>query len=239
MQSKSENKSGSGSSPLAAGVAAAAVTVGMAAAQAQGSIVYKPYTATLDAANPVVPIDFDGDGTPELTLNYDSTNGLTINAQGSQKFEVYTSTGDGTVAALPYGETIGIATPTGDQYTKLGYSSEPTVINFPTSETINGGSTPDGGFTEANGLQYIGVELFGTTSDPSLSSDNYGWICFEVTADSSLADLSAQIEGFAYDTTSGEAITAGEVPEPTSLALLALGVVGLGMYRRRGGCAHV
>jgi hypothetical protein len=239
MQSNSEKKAGSSSSgPLVAGVAAAAVTAGMAAGQARASVVYTPFTATVDAANPSVPIDFDGDGIPELTLNYDSTNGLTLTVGSSQKMEVVTTAppSDGTVAALPYGEQINGTAPTGDQYTKITYDG---FEGTGTSVTINDGTTPDGGFTEANGLQYIGVDLFGTTSAEDPFDDNYGWIGYQVTDDSSLADLSANIVDFAYDTTDDEAIGAGQVPEPTSLALLAMGIVGLGMYRRRGGCAHV
>ncbi len=71
--------------------------------------------------------------------------------------------------------------------------------------------------------KYLGVkfEIGGNT--------HYGWIQVQVAAD--VTD--ATITGYAFEDTPDAQITAGAVPEPGSLALLALGAAGLAAWRKK------
>ncbi len=72
---------------------------------------------------------------------------------------------------------------------------------------------------------YIGVRF-----DPAGGTDwSYGWIHIDSVA----SDYKTyHVDGYAYET-SGGSITAGAVPEPTSLAMLACGAAGIFAIRRQ------
>ena len=102
-----------------------------------------------------------------------------------------------------------------------------TVIFLDEGATI-GSSSVSGSFAIWNALTaeqsgYIGVRF----RDSNLNTF-YGWIEAEVSEDGSTLSLIS----WAYDD-SGASIIAGAVPEPTAMALLAMGAVGVGAYRRR------
>jgi hypothetical protein len=84
-----------------------------------------------------------------------------------------------------------------------------------------------------NSLAYLGVEFY-------IGTDlYYGWIgltaCTDDEPNSCDPSSSIVIQDWAYQSTPGMAITAGqgEVPEPSTLALFALGAVGLAALRAR------
>jgi hypothetical protein len=197
-----------------AGVAAG-LTAGLTAPQDKANIIYTPAAQMVNALNPQANIDFEQNGTAPLSINYDSTNGLTLQKQRNESFPEYVASSTGIAAAVPFGEVIdGSST----------YSSA-----LPAE--LNNGDGSTGQFVQMvpPQVQYIGVEF--SPSADVLATD-YGWIGFEVTDGSSLANLSGTVTGFAYDD-SGVGIAAGAIPEPSSLMLLALGAVGLARYRRR------
>jgi hypothetical protein len=62
-----------------------------------------------------------------------------------------------------------------------------------------------------------------------LAHTHYGWV--RVTIDNAAGSF--VINDWAYNTVAGEPIRAGQVPEPTSLGMLAAGAAGVAAMRRR------
>jgi hypothetical protein len=99
----------------------------------------------------------------------------------------------------------------------------PTVTLASISSTGTG-SGPFYGISD----EYLGVEFYPDTG----STEDYGWIELSVSGGTDpTMGPTATIEGWAYDDAGGD-ITAGQVPEPAPLALLALGAAGVLLLRR-------
>lgn len=80
--------------------------------------------------------------------------------------------------------------------------------------------------TPVNG--FLGVRTTQTTAgDP-----HYGWIELTVEYDPVAEDFDVQVHGYAYRTTAGLRIVAGQIPEPSSLGLL-FAATGIGLSWRR------
>lgn len=86
---------------------------------------------------------------------------------------------------------------------------------------------------------YLGIRFFSSSAatkaaHAGLGADVFGWVRIRVAGDSSTtpSPFSITILDAAYEA-SGGAITAGAIPEPGSLGLLALGALGLMGTRRR------
>ena len=82
----------------------------------------------------------------------------------------------------------------------------------------------------------LGYGSFAGTSDKYLGvrfdiggNTHYGWIQVQVPADVTFATIT----GYAYEDVADAQITAGAIPEPGSLALLAIGAAGLAAWRKK------
>lgn len=83
-------------------------------------------------------------------------------------------------------------------------------------------SNPNSEFDNADGA-FIGLEF------PINAVSHFGWI--RVTIDNTAGTF--VVNDWAYESTPGAGITAGEVPEPGTLGLLAAGAAGLATMRKR------
>lgn len=199
------------------------------------------YTATAGAALAVA-----GVASAEIISNAGYSGPITVNASnpsvglnlhggGGTDFNFFFSSGGS------YGNVLG-----GNAFGGAGLARycliagapiNPSAMSFYTAITGSSGfawrmKTSSGSATYSGGhflgqRGYIGVRFADPTNPEQL---NYGWIDFEANSDVT----TGTIYGWAYDNT-GAGIGAGQVPEPSSLALCALGALtaaGAAVLRR-------
>ena len=69
----------------------------------------------------------------------------------------------------------------------------------------------------------------------SANNPFFGWVDLATKAydPADLASYEVTVYGYAYESVSGQGIAAGSLPEPASLALLALGAAGVLARKRK------
>ncbi|QDU55824.1 PEP-CTERM sorting domain-containing protein [Aeoliella mucimassa] len=189
---------------LAAGAAA-----GLAASQADAEIVYSGTVDLSIAQFTAENINLDGDAYNDILLkNYVFGGG---NYQGAYvnfypgKLVGFT-TGFSYASALEMGDVIDVSTTTGSFAASMAY----------------GAANPDAEFNTASDA-YIGLAF------PIAATNHYGWL--RVSIDNAAGTF--VVHDWAYNDVPGEGIVAGQVPEPSTLGLLAAGAAGVAAMRRR------
>jgi hypothetical protein len=212
------------------GLAGAAALAG--ASQAYGTVIVRPTPAnivghdpasTTSSATTTRNIDVDGNGTNDLQIRYRS---FTSGAYQLQQMFVFSNTGQ-TAAYGPVG------TGTAAQY----YAYDLQVGDVIPGSNAFGQSASflTQVVTNVNGSDYAiwmtGERAFIGFSfmNPATSMLNYGFVECELDAFGSSVNPTGGIRffGLAYEN-SGGSITAFQVPEPSTLAALAFGAIGLG-----------
>ena len=136
----------------------------------------------------------------------------------------FVSGNGGLPAALSFGSIIATANATTSSGKLLSFGFNGSSVGF------KGGNWP----TDSSNA-YLGI-IF-----TSNSQQYTGWAQINVTVNGAPGTQSATLVDYAYDTTPGESITAGqgEAPEPSTLAMFAMGgAAALALLRRRRAAAR-
>ena len=212
------------------GLAGAAAMAG--ASQAYGTVIVDTTPANLVGRAPAttdagtrVNIDVNGDGTRDLSILYRNL----IGTNGGYLLLSYLYAGSGTAGSgmfagatlgtnasyaynLPAGYSVGSAS---HMVQSAGYFGH-IVTNY---------QGTDYGYGTTGGIEYIGFEFKPTSTSTTF---DYGYIELQTSLYTNAANPGGiTFLKLAYDN-SGAAITTGAVPEPSSLAALALGAAACG-----------
>jgi len=197
-------------------VAAFVLSICMIAQQAHAnSVIYSgvenipvPNTSTglyLDLENGATGTSpFSGWDLNFFTFDYFGTDTLAVDINSSvDQFGSLVADGSGGLALLNAGDSIGAAS---------NLAGGPILAGSPGAwQNVSGGFM---------GYQFVD------------SSDqlHYGWLQLDAPGS---AGLPATILGWAYDRGSSDILAGQTVPEPSSIALLMTGLIGIGLKRRR------
>jgi PEP-CTERM motif len=200
-------------------VAACAAGVAALAQPARADIIYTPANQQLGTNNYLL-IDLNHDGNWDFDIR-NEVGSTTFGRSNVVFASAKPGAGGGLLAAaLPSGARIG----TGDPFSLVGFMA----TRWKTSYYGKGGS---GGSWINVTNRYLGLEF------EIDGRDHYGWARFNVTNGPDIS-IDAVLTGYAYNTVAGQQILAGQAPEPGTLGLLALGSLGLGLWRRRATAAN-
>lgn len=171
---------------------------------------------SLDAAVIYTPVDVD---IPADIADYS----VDLNGDAANEFDIQQFEGIIKVADTVAGNGVALD---GDFTANLAAGTlidSSLTYGAPTNDALTGTA---GNFQVSDGPGFIGVQfLIG-------GNTHYGYVGYEGAGAEGSAN--GHVYALGYDDTPDTAIAAGAgIPEPTSLALLAAGAVGLSVYRRR------
>ncbi len=210
-------------------LAAYAVTAGATAAigghTAHAAIIYTPGPFNT-GLNGQVGVDFNGDAAPDFLIEHTAylvatstytdiqTNKLLLGNGSGAANQMQVVASDNLIDALNGGDAI---------QGPFAAGGAATLRAFALYLTSSGSFTTDlRGHFDTSAQRFVGVKF--DLSGATLS----GWIGLEVNQ----GGLTGNVTGYAYED-SGGGIRAGQIPEPTPLALLAMGASGVAALRRR------
>ncbi len=227
-------------------VAGVAGVGGLALPSATAGVVYTPLDVTISSSGTTSfdieqpPLGENSDNDPIFTVTADTVNGVygtkptagnafSISVYTNENFAGNVDETDPPVANLT-GYTAGTLLDSPAFVVSTQDSGTDAAPDQPKFQLLSAdGLTGD--FAVSAGTLYIG---FNKSVGSTISNPNdyfHGWIGVEVL--STGAEVSAHITGIAIESVPDTPIVAGAVPEPSSVALLALGSAGLAGYRQR------
>ncbi len=213
-------------SDIRAGLFGCALVLGMASASAQTTFDFSSIpTAAIDSG---VPLDNASDTvTVNLTNSPAQATFSDPNASGDFFFITYGGV-PGLAAPVILSDSGGNGTATSDVLDiTLSQAVNALTFNFALGNGLTGGDTLDAAFF--NGSTLVGTETFiGNANDTGVFTLNGTSVTgVALSASTSVAN------GTNYATVNLEPVTLAAVPEPSSWALLGVGLIGLLALRRR------
>ena len=190
--------------------AAGALAAGLGGAQSlDAAVAYHAVNVNIPVDSMDYHVNLNGDAINELDIQI---NEMRIKATDYGLGVTTLRAADGAPANVPAGTLIG---PASGVYSSSGI------------DTLNGieAGSPAGHFQVSDGAGFIGVQF------PIGGEPHYGYVGYQGTGAQNSAN--GRIYSLAYETSARTAITAGSVPEPASLSLLAAGAAGVTLLRRR------
>lgn len=214
----------------------AAGVVATAGASAHGAIVAQSVNLPFNVDTLAANVDFNSDGVVDYQLlrgreggdpakDYvDLKQGVNAGLGSTNRFVL--DVPSNRIASLTAGTLIGPASSLDSNFDGATASGG-SVSLYDERKQGNGQPGPSGNFNPddiVGNPEYVGVRF----KLGGAGIDYYGWIAVDFT---NRADVAGAVTGFGYED-SGAAISAGAIPEPAGLGLLAVGAAAL--LRRKG-----